>query len=366
VAAPDTVTWPLEPHTQAKHAILRRYLQAWIPILTLGGAGRPRDVLYIDGFAGPGRYTDGEDGSPIIALRAALEAGIPPQKARLVFFFVEKDADRAAHLEQCIAELGCPPHFRTRVVREKPFAEAFGELVTFYRSWGMKLPPTFALIDPFGWTGAPFSIVRTIMGYERCEVMVNFMYEEVNRFLGHPDQGANFDEFFGTSDWRAAIELKDPRARNQALHGLYARQLGTVARYVRSFQMKNARNQTDYYLFYATNHLQGLRKMKEAMWRVDESGAFTFSDATDSAQLVLFNTPDFATLERQLVQRFAGQEATVGEVEEFVLAETAFRETHYKARLKGLEGAGRLEAVNPARGRRAGTFSDPDMRLRFR
>jgi len=29
--------WPLEPHTRAKHEILRRYLQAWTPILSDGG-----------------------------------------------------------------------------------------------------------------------------------------------------------------------------------------------------------------------------------------------------------------------------------------------------------------------------------------
>lgn len=27
--APKTTLWPLEPHTRAKHEILRRYLEAW-------------------------------------------------------------------------------------------------------------------------------------------------------------------------------------------------------------------------------------------------------------------------------------------------------------------------------------------------
>jgi hypothetical protein len=65
MAAPRTTVWELEPHTRAKHEILRRYLQAWIPILTQGGF---KNILYIDGFAGPGRYAGGEDGSPVIAV----------------------------------------------------------------------------------------------------------------------------------------------------------------------------------------------------------------------------------------------------------------------------------------------------------
>lgn len=37
MAAPKTTTWNLDPHTRAKHEILRRYLEAWTPILSLGG-----------------------------------------------------------------------------------------------------------------------------------------------------------------------------------------------------------------------------------------------------------------------------------------------------------------------------------------
>ena len=70
MAAPTTTIWDLESHSRAKHEILKRYLQAWVPIL---GQSSYSELLYIDGFAGPGRYSKGEDGSPIIALRAALE-----------------------------------------------------------------------------------------------------------------------------------------------------------------------------------------------------------------------------------------------------------------------------------------------------
>src|SRR5689334_12283722 len=98
MAAPKTTIWPLEPHTLAKHAILRRYLDAWLPILSQGNFPK---MLYIDGFAGPGVYSKGEDGSPIIALRAALAAKIP-SSTQLRFFFVEKDNARAGCLQQLV------------------------------------------------------------------------------------------------------------------------------------------------------------------------------------------------------------------------------------------------------------------------
>jgi hypothetical protein len=109
--------------------------------------------------------------------------------------------------------------------------------------------------------------------------------------------------------------------------------------------------------------------MKEAMWKVDESVEFTFSDATDPNQMVLFSkSPRFDELEKQITARFTGRETSVGEIEEFVLAETAYRETHYKRQvLKGLEEAKppRMEIVTAPPNRRRGTFGDPSMRVRF-
>jgi len=52
----------------AKHAILKRYLGGWFPILT----SAYKRVLYIDCHAGRGRHTTGQEGSPIIALKGLL------------------------------------------------------------------------------------------------------------------------------------------------------------------------------------------------------------------------------------------------------------------------------------------------------
>jgi hypothetical protein len=54
--------WEMEPHTQAKHDILSGYLSAWLPIMSKYN----ERLVYVDGFAGPGVYTNGEPGSPII------------------------------------------------------------------------------------------------------------------------------------------------------------------------------------------------------------------------------------------------------------------------------------------------------------
>src|SRR4029453_8051963 len=111
-----------------------------------------------------------------------------------------------------------------------------------------------------------------------CEVLFNFMYEEINRFIEIPEQTKNFDELFGTYAWRDVASIDDSRARRAFFHALYVRQLRQAAgaRYVRAFEMANKNDATDYFLFFATNSRKGIQKMKEAMWKVDESGMFRF------------------------------------------------------------------------------------------
>jgi three-Cys-motif partner protein len=102
--------WDADPHTLAKHGILRRYLDAWLPILTRQAALlrrqfgnlNSREILYIDGFAGPGKYTGGEKGSPVIALEAAIQHNAEfPIPVRMLFIELEKA--RFEHLQSVLA-----------------------------------------------------------------------------------------------------------------------------------------------------------------------------------------------------------------------------------------------------------------------
>jgi three-Cys-motif partner protein len=165
MAAPKTTVWKLDPHTRAKHAILRRYLQAWTPILTQGGFPK---VAYLDGFAGPGQYEGGEDGSPIIALKAALDHGARIT-GQVIFVFVEEKPDRAEFLRQLVRSMSLPKNFVVQIEGGKTFEQAFAEFHRTHADRNGRLPPTFAFIDPFGWTGAPFSVVQSILGQPSCE-----------------------------------------------------------------------------------------------------------------------------------------------------------------------------------------------------
>src|SRR3989344_3107214 len=98
-----TTIWDMEPHTQAKHAILRKYLDAWLPILSSWS----KKVNIIDGFSGPGQYRGGQDGSPIISINAVKEHKIP-LSSKIFFLFIEKDRDRYDFLDQKLKNFTIP------------------------------------------------------------------------------------------------------------------------------------------------------------------------------------------------------------------------------------------------------------------
>ena len=362
---PKTTIWDLEAHTAAKHEILRRYVQAWAPILSQGNFPH---LVFVDGFAGPGRYSKGEEGSPLIAIKAVI--GQPrPIKAKVDFHFIELDKRRSDHLATEIGAIALPSNVTTKVHSGRSFQEAFPEVWTSYAlGSGRSRPPTFVFIDPFGFK-IPFSYVAEVLRAPSCEVLITFMFEEINRFLSQGQLPDIFDELFGCRNWREGIKIKLPSARVKFLHDLYQSQLTQAAgaSFVRSFALRNERNTMDYFLFFATNNELGLRKMKEAMWHVDEGGAYTFSDATDPNQSFLFSAePDRPLLSRLIVDKFAGVETTPDEIERFVVRETPFRETHYKKVLQALEENGKMAPVDPLAKRRRGTYAIGNMRLAFK
>ena len=357
--------WKIDPHTQAKHIILKKYLDAWLPIMTSWN-GR---VLYIDGFAGPGKYDRGEDGSPIIALKSAVHHRAQV-KAEVVFWFVEADQERYQHLDVIIKGEALPQNFKTQTIHGK-FDETVTGLLDYLDEQQKRIAPAFVFVDPFGFSHTPFRLIQRIMSNPRCEVLVTFMYEAINRFLDHPDLPERYDELFGTDQWRLVIPEKNPELRRQRIHDIYKGQLEGPAhiKYVRSFQMMDSGNRTEYFLFFGTNNLTGLKKMKEAMWKADRAGRFQFSDATDNPnQILLFEAePNYSLLKQSIVQEFGGKEVAVEEIERFVLTSTPFRETHFKRQiLKPMEETKppRLKVISAKLGRKKGNFPE-STRIKF-
>lgn len=321
----DETIWEIEPHTEAKHEILRRYLEAWLPILSKYS---PR-IIYLDGFAGPGIYKDGEDGSPVIALETAVKHVLQAHFKEIVFFFIEKDQRRARMLEKILAKRfpNLPNNMKYHVIGAA-FAPTFELVLDKLDEGGAMLAPTFAFLDPFGFSGLPMKLIGRMMKCDKCEVLVTFMVGFINRFLIE-DREVALNELFASDEWKKASDLEKPEGRIKFLVNLYEKQLKCVggARHVRSFAMTNKQNKISYYLVFGTKHPKGLEVMKEAMWKTDKIGSYGFSDLTDPNQITLDigDKPYWVPKAANMVHdKFRGQTVPIERIHEFVITATPF------------------------------------------
>lgn len=347
MAVPRTTRWAIEPHTKTKHLILQRYLHAWLPMMAKHN-GR---ILFVDGFAGPGRYSKGEEGSPLIALKALLDHPHfqrPQPQREVVFIFIEREKDRTSALErelEIFTGARNMPNWVKHYVIHGEFAAVITEAFSRLESKGHRPAPTFAFIDPFGFSGVPMKVIARIVKNPRCECLITFMYESINRFLSHPKSeiSTHFDELFDTRDWEELLEERIPDRRRDRLVNLYCQQLVTSVglKYLRLFEMMNRGNRTEYFLVFGTNSEDGLSKMKAAMWKADPIGGRVFSDRTETRQMVFLKPePDLTPLKNLLRQKFQGHGPVgIEEIQRFVLVDTPYSETiHLKQRtLKPME-----------------------------
>jgi three-Cys-motif partner protein len=336
---PESTVWELEPHTRAKHELLRRYLGAWFPIMAFGR--NPR-VLFLDGFAGPGVYANGEPGSPIIALDTLVTHTHFDKfdGTEFVFLFVETDPDRFASLEEELVQYwehrgGQPANIKVQTFNDT-FEAAAGGVLDAMREQKAQLAPPLAFIDPFGWSGVPLELIADLLSFDKCEVLFNFMYDSVNRFVTdeRPGVAKHFAALFGSSEGEhqdAAGLSGDDRKR--FLRDLYMARLQEVGgfRFVRSFELMDVeRGRTAYYLMFGTRHQRGLAVMKEAMWALDPAGGVRFSGFAGDQEMLFEPEVDVGPLRTAIFERYAGASVRVEEIERFVIEETDFKTTHYK------------------------------------
>jgi three-Cys-motif partner protein len=356
--------WLITRPTQAKHTILRKYLDAWLPIL---GAGRyaHEHLVLIDGFAGPGRYSGGEPGSPLIMLNAYLSHSATLE-ATAHFFFIEEHHERCEHLRAEIQNLTLPPKVQVEII-EGSFVDEFPALIGRLTTRFGQLPPTFAFIDPFGAEEIPAAISTPLLQLPRCEVLIYFPVSFLARFAEQPEFKPILDSMYGGEQWKKALASHDFETRKRILHDLFLAELLKRVPWARSFEITPATEAggNTYYLFFGTGSKVGLRRMKDAMWKVDPEGGQAFRDSTLADHPVLFQQqPDLPRLQVMLRERFIERSFTIEEAEEFTLLETAFRDNgHLKPTLKAAEAADKLKVQRPA-GKRAGSFTT-GTRMRF-
>lgn len=362
----QSTLWKADQHTIAKHRILSSYLDRWMPILTRQYSGNLDAIRYVDGFAGPGEYVNHEPGSPQVAIRSAIQHKhnfpIP-----IKMLFIEDRHDRYEHLLTIISNLQSSIDASANIMVVPPYeGDCEGKIRSILDSYDEKnkrFGPAMIFLDQFGYSAVSMDLMGRILRNRSCEVFSFLNWRDLNRYITDPNKEPGITRAFGSDEWKSVITMS-PRDRENTLLNLYIDALKEKAgaRYQCHFSMYDHNDCLLYWLFFCTGSIRGLEEMKKAMWIVDTSGEFCFSDKF-AGQPKLLNGYDQQWLAGELTKHLSGRNITIGDLHEWVLVNTPCY--LFKKALAALEKQGGILVANAPSGRRQGTFSKDDIMLAF-
>jgi hypothetical protein len=313
--------WVYKEHTKVKHEILSKYLNGWVKIL----GKRNKKLCFIDGFAGRGIYENGEPGSPIIIMQLAEELKEYCDEFICVNVELDRNNFNCLKTETEKAQVKCP--FPKIINIHGEFANVTTHILNQLND---ELIPSFFFVDPFGFGGIPFSLIKRILNIPKTEIFFT-----------------SLEELFGVSNVLEIISSKYPdMKREMALVSLYRDNLKTMAgvQYTMPYKINMTESrQTLYYLIHASNHFKAFKLMKDIMYGESKTGIFSYLGPEEcggiQSKLFDFNNSEF---ESYLLRRFSGRQITFNKVLEETYQEVGFIEKHYRNSLKDLETQGKI------------------------
>lgn len=367
----------LQPHSETKLSILNKYTVPWMRKIILNRFG-PNRCLIIDGFAGKGKYEDESLGSPLILIKNAVEFC---EQARsndwndptIIIYLNEMDFDNYSLLKHNITGLGFVPQkgnyhlsreYESIIIKveNKHFKDFMEDILADLKPHET-LIPSFCFVDPFGFSTTPFALFIKYLRNKNSEILLNFIYEETNRFINHPNAKIQkqITEHLGLVDLDEitnGIKKLSPIERKKLIVETYTDNIlqQTNATFISNFEVKKT-GRTKMILFHITKNINGLKLMKDIMWKHDETGTYTYDDRHDLVQLsfdeILMHdkSAHIENLASLIHLEFKySKNIWISTIEEFVIVETIYPVANFlKPALKLLE---KDEIIENFRGRK--------------
>jgi three-Cys-motif partner protein len=311
----DSSPYSGREQTKAKHFILRTYLQALaFKVLTFS------DVTYVDGFSGPWetRTENFADSSFMIAIEVLKDAQRRVQqrgiKRNIRCFLCERESQAFEKLQAAVA----PHHKPEEGFHIRTYSGEFTDAIMEIRSF---IGNSFSLIfiDPTGWTGYGFDLIKPLLTPRLTEVIVNYMHDFINRgtSMSDPLTTASFDPILGGPGWRDRLDARlVSKDRGMAVEELFRKTLQKTGGFEFVVSTKIYRATIDrphFFLTYGTKDKGGLSTFRETEYKALKQQAADRSAAKERKREEEFRSSDL----------FAGVDAAVQceRVDDFVTAE---------------------------------------------
>lgn len=253
--------------SRVKAAIVSKYFWTWakvvLPTAKKQGGGR---IAYIDLFAGPGRYKDGTNSTPVMVLEKAIKDNELRQS--LVTLFNDGDAENVSSLKTAIESI---PNINSLKYRPQVMNEEVGtEIVKQFER--MRLIPTLFFVDPWGYKGLSLGLINSVLRNWGCDCLFFFNYNRINMAMTNDAVREHMNVLFGeerADRIRENLTGLKPNERESLILERLAEALKEMGgQFVLPFTFKDERSaRTSHHLIFASKHFKGYEIMKGIMAR---------------------------------------------------------------------------------------------------
>ncbi len=321
--------WDIEDHTKVKHKTVGDYINIWIKIL-----GKFNDLTIFDCYGGNGIYKDENniehDGSPIIILKSIKDNNLKLNR-NTKLIIIEKDPTILHNLEKVIIQNNLMDF--CELINNDFNAVALSLINNKTTSANL------FFIDPFGYS-IDFSILKEIMTKSRTEIILNFMFNGINRGISSGKVDSTLDILFNTKQWRKCIELSGSE-REEQLVSLYRNKCKEIASFVYPYRISFPdQNRTYYYLFHLTNHYKGASIMKSSFAKYNFGNIEYIGKMKN--QTTIFDLLKKRECADFLYNKYWNSRRTYERIIEECIDESPFLESEIRNSLKKLEKEGKI------------------------
>lgn len=360
-----------------KARIVEKYFWAWAKVITatLGRIEKQTNlqykqkIAYIDLFAGPGRYQDGSESTPLRVLETAIKE--PELQDRLLTLFNDADENNTQSLQEAINsitninKLKNQPIVKNHEVGEE-IVKAFDE---------NRLVPTLFFVDPWGYKGLSLQLINSVVRNWGCDCIFFFNYNRINMGLGNKVVKLHMDSLFGeerSETLREQLKLMLPHERELTIVEAICEALKEMGgEYVLPFCFKQeSGKRTSHHLIFVSKHVKGYEIMKDIMAKESSSSeqgvpSFEYNPATQAQPLLFELSRPLNDLTEMLLDEFAGKTLAMVDIYNRHHVGKRYINKNYKEALRQLENQGKIITSPPPnqRPKRQGeiTFADKVM-----
>ncbi len=339
VSDKDYFAWRYEEQTQIKHRVIEAYAKVYMSKL-----GARSNTLFVDCHGGYGVYIDQNKNlyfGSSIRVHQVSESVFAHRNTKNGIIICENDTKNYRNLCKVVDDL--------KIKNVSIFQIDYNELIKKpniikrYQKY-----PTLFFIDPFGYYDTPMENMSDLMRPFGNEIIINFMFDFLNRGISiSAIQEKQLTAFFGSDEWFKARELSGLE-RESFLVNLYKKNLKkkTGAKYVFAYRLCYPnRNQTYYYLIHATKNSQGMGCMKDCFALIN-NGRVEYLGKKNS-EISLFDMDFFKQNEisDMLKNKYSGRKISFQGIWEDIIEDTAVLEKDLRATLKAMEEKREIKVV---------------------